>query len=69
MATLPTAPLSPEPVLVPPSRHAAVNEKMSRSPGKIGVMIFGVVFIIGLIYAGSSLVRDLQFAPSTSAMP
>ena len=32
-------------------------------------MIFGVVFIIGLVYAGSQLFHDLQFAPSASAMP
>jgi len=32
-------------------------------------MIFGVVFVIGLVYAGSSLLRDLQYAPSASAMP
>ena len=47
----------------------ALDAKLSRSPGKIGILIFGAVFIIGMVYAGSHLLRDLKFAPSTSAMP
>src|ERR1700740_1433402 len=47
----------------------ALDAKISRSPGKIGVIIFGAIFVIGVIYAGSSLLRDLQFAPGNSAMP
>jgi len=47
----------------------ALDQKISRSPGMIGVVVFGIVFIIGVIYAGSHLLRDLQFAPSTSALP
>jgi PiT family inorganic phosphate transporter len=60
-------PASPGPVAAP--RSTALDAKLSRSPGKIGVMIFGVVFLIGLVYAGSQLFHDLQFAPSTTAMP
>ena len=47
----------------------ALDQKISRSPGMIGVVVFGIVFIIGVMYAGSHLLRDLQFAPSTSALP
>lgn len=47
----------------------ALDAKLSRSPGKIGILIFGTVFIIGMVYAGSHLLRDLRFAPSTTAMP
>jgi len=47
----------------------ALEAKMTRSPGKIGVAIFGVVFVVGVIYAGSHLLHDLQYAPSISAMP
>src|ERR1700735_1238413 len=47
----------------------ALDAKLSRSPGKIGILIFGAVFIVGMVYAGSHLLRDLKFAPSTSAMP
>jgi inorganic phosphate transporter, PiT family len=46
-----------------------LDSKLSRSPGKIGMMIFGAVLVVGMVYAGSQLVHDLQFSPSTSIMP
>src|ERR1700722_16055224 len=48
---------------------SALDHKLSRSPGKIGMAAFAVVLVIGAVYAGSQLVHDLQFAPNTSAMP
>jgi inorganic phosphate transporter, PiT family len=47
----------------------ALDAKLSRSPGKIGMAIFGVVLVIGGVYAGSQLVHDLQFVPGSSLMP
>jgi inorganic phosphate transporter, PiT family len=46
-----------------------LDAKISRSPGKIGMLIFGTVIAVGMVYAGSQLVHDLRFAPSTSIMP
>src|SRR5580704_12944796 len=46
-----------------------LDSKLSRSPGRIGMAIFAVVLVIGAVYAGSQLVHDLQFSPTTSVMP
>src|SRR5579871_1543749 len=46
-----------------------LDAKISRSPGKIGMLIFGVVLLVGVIYAGSHLVTDLSQVHPTSAMP
>ena len=62
--TLPAPPTKPGPVAVP-----ALHEKMSKGPGKIGVLIFGVVLIIGVVYAGSQLISDLSTVHSTSIFP
>jgi inorganic phosphate transporter, PiT family len=62
--TLPARPPKPGPVAVP-----ALHEKMSKGPGKIGVLIFGVVLIIGVVYAGSQLISDLSTVHSTSIFP
>jgi len=52
-----------------PASATALDAKLSRSPGKIGVFVFGIVFICGVVYASSHLLSDLQFAPSSSALP
>jgi inorganic phosphate transporter, PiT family len=71
MATSPEIQQTGELVAMPggASSRPALHDKLSRSPGKVGMVIFGVVLLIGAIYAGSQLVHDLRFAPSTSAMP
>jgi inorganic phosphate transporter, PiT family len=70
MATAASIPPSAGPTpVISTSRSAVLDAKLSRSPGKIGVFIFGVVFVIGLVYAGSQFLRDLQYAPSSSALP
>src|SRR5208282_3366331 len=46
-----------------------LDAKLSRSPGRIGMAIFAVVLVIGAVYAGSQLVHDLQFSPTTSLLP
>jgi inorganic phosphate transporter, PiT family len=46
-----------------------LDQKLSRSPGKLGILIFGAVFVVGVLYAGSSLVRDLGTVHSESFLP
>src|SRR5580698_5496998 len=47
----------------------ALEQKMSRSPGKIGIAVFGVALIVGLIYTVISLATDLQVERGTSIFP
>src|SRR5215471_14733605 len=44
----------------------ALEEKISTSPGKIGLIIFALILLAGVIYAGSNLISDLENAPRTS---
>src|SRR5271169_4468149 len=46
-----------------------LDQKLSRSPGKIGMLVFGVVLVIGVGYAGSSLLRDLSTIHNESVLP
>ena len=46
-----------------------LDQKLSRSPGKLGMLIFGAVFLVGILYAGSSLLRDLGTVHSESILP
>jgi inorganic phosphate transporter, PiT family len=64
MATAPTSLPAPRPVAV-----SAVQDKFAKGPGKIGILVFGVVLIIGAIYAGSSLASDLSSVHSPSMLP
>jgi PiT family inorganic phosphate transporter len=59
-------------VALPPSPAAsssAVHEKLNKSPGKIGMAIFGLVLIGGLGYAVSQLANDLGTTHLASAWP
>ncbi len=49
--------------------QTVLDQKLSRSPGKVGMLIFGVVLAIGVAYAGSSLLHDLSFVHSESILP
>jgi inorganic phosphate transporter, PiT family len=46
-----------------------LDQKLSRSPGKIGMLVFGVVLAIGVAYAGSSLIHDLSLVHLDSFLP
>jgi inorganic phosphate transporter, PiT family len=48
---------------------SVLDQKLSRSPGKLGMLIFGAVFLVGILYAGSSLLRDLGTVHSESILP
>ena len=69
MATAPV-PRSYEPIPEPkPVAVHSVHEKMRKGPGMVGIIIFGVVLLAGVIYAGSSLISDLSVVHSDSVMP
>ena len=49
---------------------SALDAKMTVSaPAKIGMGIFGVALVIGLVYAGTHLLRDLADVHPSSALP
>jgi inorganic phosphate transporter, PiT family len=47
----------------------AVQEKLARKPGRIGVAIFGVALVIGFIYSAIHLAADLSTVRTTSIYP
>jgi PiT family inorganic phosphate transporter len=47
----------------------AIHEKLGKSPGKIGMLGFAVVLLIGISYAGYHLLTDLSTVHSGSIMP
>jgi PiT family inorganic phosphate transporter len=47
----------------------SVHEKLSRSPGMIGMIIFGVALVSGLIYTVVAMKEDLGSVQTTSAAP
>src|SRR6201996_6441948 len=47
----------------------ALQTKMSKSPGMIGMVVFGIALVVGLIYTIISLARDLQVERGTAAYP
>ncbi|HXY04574.1 MAG TPA: inorganic phosphate transporter [Terriglobales bacterium] len=63
------APAFPSAEAPGPVAVSALDAKLKRSPGKVGVLIFGVVLIIGVVYAGSHLINDLAQVHSTSILP
>ncbi len=48
---------------------SVLDQKLSRSPGKIGMLVFGVVLVIGVGYAGSSLLHDISTIHNESVLP
>src|SRR5580698_1549484 len=52
-----------------PAVPHALTEKLNRKPGRIGMLAFGVVLIIGVIFIGYSLSRDLAGLALGSALP
>jgi len=52
-----------------PAPIPSVHEKLSKSPGMIGMVVFGVALIVGLIYTVISLAKDLQVERGTSIYP
>jgi len=64
MATASAFEPGPRPVAAP-----SVHAKLSKGPGKVGILIFGVVLLVGVIYAASHLISDLSGVHATSVFP
>src|ERR1700678_2030436 len=47
----------------------ALEKKMSRNPGAIGIIVFGIALVVGVIYTGVSIAGDLGTVHSTSIAP
>src|SRR5271166_6432927 len=47
----------------------AIHDKLSKSPGKLGMLGFGVVFLVGIVYSGYHLLADLANVHSGSLLP
>ena len=54
---------------IPEHPASLLHDKMSKSPGAIGMIIFGIVLVGGLGYAGSMLARDLSTTHLASVGP
>jgi len=54
---------------IPEHPAALLHDKMSKSPGAIGMIIFGIVLVGGLSFAASQLARDLSTTHLISAWP
>ncbi|MGB2629339.1 MAG: inorganic phosphate transporter [Candidatus Acidiferrum sp.] len=66
MAATTTQP-TPTATTIPTS--SAVHEKMKKGPSRIGTLVFGLVFVAGLIFIGTSIARDLNGIVLGSAWP
>src|SRR5215475_9159850 len=50
--------------------HTPISEKMNKNPaGKIGMMVFGLALIAGVIYTAVSIGSDIGTVHTTSALP
>jgi inorganic phosphate transporter, PiT family len=67
MATISTSPAASAPEVAAP--HRSVHEKMSKGPGKLGMLIFVAVLLGGLVFIGASIAKDLSNIVVVSAWP
>jgi inorganic phosphate transporter, PiT family len=51
------------------SAPTVLDQKIGAGPGRIGMLVFGVALVIGLIYAGGHLLSDLSQMHSASVGP
>jgi len=54
---------------IPEHPASLLHDKMNKSPGTIGMIVFGIALLGGLGYAGSQLARDLSTTHLASAWP
>ena len=52
-----------------PAPSSAVHAKLNKSPGKIGMLVFGGVLLAGVAYVGFQLASDLSSTPLLTAWP
>ena len=67
MATAPNPENYAERLTVAPK--PAIHDKLSKRPGRIGMIGFGIVLVIGVIYSAYHLLTDLATVHSGSVMP
>src|SRR5580698_4353069 len=53
----------------PAGPSSLLDKKLSKGPGRTGVLVFGLVLLIGVLYTGWSLVNDLSEVKSASLFP
>jgi len=68
MSTTGIAALEQGPRRAPPPA-SRLDEKLTAGPGKIGIVVFVVALLIGLVYAASQLVSDLSEVKMGSIFP
>jgi len=56
------------PLSVVTAKHS-IHDKLNKGPGKVGMLGFGVVLVVGVIYSAYHLLRDLAVVHTTSIMP
>jgi inorganic phosphate transporter, PiT family len=66
MASAPTLPAEPK---LGPVPAPALEAKLGKGPGKLGILVFVVVLIVGVGYAASHLFSDLSGVHNASIMP
>ncbi len=59
----------PAPSVTPTPVSSAIHEKLKKGPSRIGTLVFGLVFVAGLIFIGTSIARDLNGIVLESAWP
>src|SRR5271154_448204 len=55
--------------VVETKRSRALEAKLEKGPGKVGMLIFGIALLLGLVYAATHLLSDLSTVHGTSALP
>ncbi|HEX5229432.1 MAG TPA: inorganic phosphate transporter, partial [Bryobacteraceae bacterium] len=53
----------------PAPSSTSVHDKLAKSPGMIGMIVFGALLVVGLIYTVVSLANDLSVERGTSIFP
>ena len=63
--------MSQTPVTVPTERStpSLLDSKMSKSPGKIGMAIFGLALVAGMGYTAGQIIHDLAGSPQATIWP
>ncbi|HEY2121167.1 MAG TPA: inorganic phosphate transporter [Candidatus Acidoferrum sp.] len=65
-----TASATPPASIAPSTSHpSAIHAKLSKGPSRVGILIFALVFIAGIVFIGTSIARDLNGIVLGSAWP
>src|SRR5947209_19796475 len=52
-----------------PRPSSLLDSKITKTPGRVGTLVFGAALVIGAIYAGWHLLQDLSQVHTGSALP